>query len=140
MRDILFKGKRLNNGEWIIGKVHVIDTYGKGYTGTAIQVQHGETRPYSVTVDPNTVCQLVWTDGTNKLWEGDALLMESEIIGIVKYENKNAEFIMSLHDGISLDNFNPSDFDKEPLSHSHVEELYKLRIGNIHDKENNNEY
>ena len=51
MRDYEFRGKRLDTGEWIYGFVHVIDTCGHGYTGTAIQQQYGNQRPYSIQVN-----------------------------------------------------------------------------------------
>lgn len=63
MREIRFRGQRLfdsyggEEGEWVYGCLHVIDTLGNGYTGTAIQVQCGTSRPWSVRVDPETVGQ-----------------------------------------------------------------------------------
>ncbi len=73
-REILFRGKRTDNGEWVEGYLHIIDTLGSGYTGKAIQARYG-SRPYSVAVDPETVCQYTGLTDKNgrKIFEGDIL-------------------------------------------------------------------
>lgn len=73
MRDYEFRGKRLDTGEWIYGFVHVIDTCGHGYTGTAIQQQFGTQRPYSIRVDKETVGQFTGLYDKNevKIYDGD---------------------------------------------------------------------
>lgn len=84
MREILFRGKRTDNDEWIKGYLHKIDGIGKGYTAYAIQVQDIDSymcRPHSHEVQPKTVGQFTgFTDKNGKMiFEGD--------IAVVRYTN-----------------------------------------------------
>ena len=67
MREILFRGKRLDNGEWVQGYLtkmwgtfHIVD-------------EHNENLAYPI--DPETVCQFTGLTDKNgvKIWENDIL-------------------------------------------------------------------
>ena len=92
MREILFRAKRVDNGEWAYGSYHhQTDYYGdpcdKHYIidGTTTDME-GYGEHYEI--DPETLCQytgLKDKDG-NRIWENDIVKHEiSDTIGTVKW-------------------------------------------------------
>ena len=93
MREILFRGKRIDNGEWVEGyyvkaldmydnEIHVIfDTMTTFYSC-------GETSGFEL-VDPETICQYTGLTDKNgkKIWENDICDRKEEYPEIVKYHN-----------------------------------------------------
>lgn len=80
-REILFKAKRLDNGEWIEGNLLL-------YDNVVAQIHH-QAEWYAYDVDPNTICQytgLVDND-CNKIWENDIIGFED----IISYDNGYTE-------------------------------------------------
>lgn len=66
MREILFKAKRIDNGEWVYGNYAYTHTDGEQYF-----IFQNKTFEYKV--DKDTVCQYIGlTDkNSNKIWEND---------------------------------------------------------------------
>jgi hypothetical protein len=93
MREILFKAKHLNNGEWVEGyylEKHLCD--GKGRQ-SYIKFDGVD----GVVVDPETVCQLTPMKVKDAVvWENDILQFGSQMgsIGVVKYIERNAGFLI----------------------------------------------
>lgn len=79
MKEILFRGKQIDNGEWVEGYyVKALDMYDKEihviFDTTATFYSFGETSGFEL-VDPETICQCTGlTDKCgNKIWEGDIM-------------------------------------------------------------------
>lgn len=126
MREIVFRGKRIDNGEWVEG--YYVRLYGSNgrvsrriYTSCA-EVDCGDYYPDFFEVQPSTVGQYTGLKDKNgkRIFEGDIvdILTENEEIGVVEYEDGG--FLVSA-DGFCVDfhaNINGTDLDV---------------IGNIHD-------
>ncbi len=130
MREILFRGKRKDNGNpWIYGHLHKMDGYGTGYTEYGIQVQDIPTsRPWSILVIPETVGQYTGITDKNgkKIFEGDICrnTMTDEIVS-VQWHGTMAGYVWSKRRENNKYLFNFGE-----LFRAH--DKYEI-IGNIHD-------
>lgn len=72
MREILFKAKRIDNGEWVEG--YFIDNE------IACGTWEGCTGIDSYTIDPETLCQFTGLTDKNgkKIWENDIVFVTNE--------------------------------------------------------------
>lgn len=129
MREIKFRGKRVDNGEWVHGY------YFEGFTGISyILILHdhilGMTEFYEV--DPSTVGQYIGLKDKNgnEIYEGDIVTYSKSSINPLEvyFSEKLCHFALTPNSGSYLKN---GAFDWKTLSDSKTGKLEI--IGNIHD-------
>lgn len=96
-REILFKGKRKDNGEWVEGFYVMYSTsieYPYSYTNGKHCIQ---TVPHNIQyeVDPETVCQYIGLTDKNgkKIWENDIVSCGGKLV--VTWKENLASFCLS---------------------------------------------
>jgi uncharacterized phage protein (TIGR01671 family) len=128
MRDIRFRGKRIDNGEWVYGN-YVNDNQGHFITLPL------ETAHRLVRVNPATVGQFTGLHDKNgkEIYEGDVVRHDngwvSEIIfGNIGYDNSRCGLT-----GFGYETLYDAEFDFIELNYSDSPDDIEV-IGNIHEK------
>lgn len=119
MREIKFRGRRLDNEEWIYGSYTIAEMRDRSICHEIVPFPAGEVIRE---VDPATVGQYTGMKDKSgrEIYEGDILTDKYESIGVVEWQNGG--FVVNLGD---VDIFQIADcFD----------DSYQMwTIGNIHD-------
>lgn len=87
MREILFRGKRIDNGEWVEGYLWIgndscyIISNNRGIT---YYEKESRVMAFASEVDPETVCQYTGlTDkGSRKIWENDIIRYNKKLFRV----------------------------------------------------------
>ena len=110
MREIIFRGKRLDNGEWISGNLFVNDTDGRAYI-----LAGSRTVTIEWEIDPSTVGQYTGLKDKHgkKIFEDDIISLRTGRPHVVRF--KDGAFLL--------------EDSAIPISFANKFEI----IGNIHD-------
>ena len=116
-REILFKAKRIDNGEWVEGGYyHKTDYYGmecEEYYIVDGKITDGEGYGEHYLVDANTICQYTGlTDKNgNKIWENDVVktsvgnALVIYVTDAIYFNKYNTGFIIRFADDVSNRNY-----------------------------------
>lgn len=116
MREILFRGKRIDNGEWVEGwYVPPIETDWHKF-GTAISYICESGYLEDVTVDPATVCQYTGLTDKNgkRIFEGDRVVYPDSTgyssyddynEGVVDYDEEAMRFYFTDRWSVEMEDF-----------------------------------
>lgn len=143
MREILFKAKRKDNGEWVEGCLIADELSNAAFIGYAFGTNNGILHDTDlVEVDPETVCQYTGLIDSNgkKVFEGDILEFEDKANkikwrGVILFGNPNKEYTW----GWQIKQVSGDDVNTDILLWFDMEEcgVYSKVVGNIHDEEGN---
>ena len=128
MREILFRGKRVDNGEWIQGDIVQFPVHG------VVRIVEQEPSYKDAEVDSDTVGQYTGLTDKNgrKIFEGDIIHLEySQVFFGGEYFGEYTAEVSYKEGCFITDGINNGDEIETPLSGFNNDEVEI--IGNIHD-------
>ena len=96
MRDILFKAKRIDNGEWVEGGYSYCEKDDTHFI-TQMSKDHISYIGRHQQIEPNTLCQYTGlTDkNVNKIWENDVVRdTEEDMTMVVRWDDEELRFVL----------------------------------------------
>lgn len=116
MREIKFRGKRLDNGEWVYGDLHI---------RTPFPHIHSEIDYSRLKIDPHTVGQFTGLHDKNgkEIYERDIVAIADVIKGYVRYNARYWRYEIAAAD---------EPLETERIPSGRPEECWMV-MGNIHD-------
>lgn len=138
MREILFRGKRTDCGEWVEGDL--IQAF-RGNQLSSCSIMPKSPTAYCWRVDPETVGQYTGLTDKNgvRIFEGDILDVSSDVAYGGVAVHRLGYFVVEFHNGCfmksALDDPQLSFFDnakRKGLYHFISTDIHKI-VGNIHD-------
>lgn len=129
MSEILFRGKRRDNGEWVVGYVMIHDND----KATIFRQHQGDGGLEGFEVDPETVGQYAGLTDKNgkKIYEGDIISGPGNIPWLVDFE-RNAFVAKDDEMELYFALFEQWEYDYKNKKHISPSNKFEV-IGNIHD-------
>lgn len=143
MREILFKAKRIDNGEWIEGSLIDLDS-DSGYCYIVPAFKNASTLPINwliadrmILVDPETICRFTGRCDKNgkRTWENDIIKYHfGEIYAPIKYGHYQNCFDAQKteHVGFYVD-WKGDECLRKDLGYW-IDMVYAMPVGNIFDQ------
>lgn len=129
MREILFKAKRIDNGEWVYGDL-------RNYKSKKVGIYVNEIGMFIV--KPKTVCQYTGLKDINgiKVFEGDIFSIKEngEPYGIIEYGSWNCGCCYDVYGFYGITK-NSICYKKTTLYRDENDYVGVYVVGNIYDKE-----
>lgn len=129
MREIIFRGKRCDNGEWVYGSLVCLPGNNEiGYIAVFIEDEAGLVLADNIEVNLNTVGQYTGLKDKNgkRIFEGDAVRYGKTHVGVINY--KDCCFCVKLKEKGWMNRNNPA---MDIVVNEYPNEIEV--IGNIHD-------